>query len=106
MRCLIAILLALLLLGGCGNPFVFDPATTVILKVQGIDDDAEQARVVENAKELVTERSTWHQVQTTRHNEIVMIKLSPVDDAKSFASRIKFGKVTAIDDNIIQLDVP
>ena len=33
------------------------------------------------------------------------LKLSPVEDAKQFADRIEFGKVTEIDGNMIHVEV-
>ena len=102
MRTLIAAFL-LTMLVGCGNIFEMDPATTVILKISGISDDAEGERVREKAVELVEERSTWQKNQMSQNSETLMIKLSPVKDFQGFADRIKFGKVTAVEGNIIQV---
>jgi hypothetical protein len=95
----------LITLSGCGNPFEFDPATTVILKVTGVEDDTEQERINEKAVELVVENSTWQKNQMSQHAETLMIKLSPVNDVQGFADRITFGKVTAVEGNIIHLRV-
>ena len=106
----------LITLSGCGNPFKFDPATTVILKVTGVDDDAgfvtdehvfdtEQERINEKAVELVLENSAWQKNQMSQQAETLMIKLSPVNDVQGFADRITFGKVTAVEGNIIHLRV-
>ncbi|GIW91596.1 MAG: hypothetical protein KatS3mg109_2028 [Pirellulaceae bacterium] len=95
----------LIALTGCGNPLEFDPATTVILKVTGVKDDAEKERIREKSVELVLEKSTWQINQMSQHAETLMIKLSPVRDVQGFADRITFGKVTAVDGNIIHVKV-
>ncbi len=95
----------LIALSGCGNPFEFDPSTTVILKVTGVEDDAEKERIKEKSVELVVEKSTWQKNQMSQHAETLMIKLSPVKDVQGFADRITFGKVTAVDGNIIRVKV-
>ena len=95
----------LIALSGCGNPFEFDPSTTVILKVTGVEDDAEKERIKEKSVELVVEKSTWQKNQMSQHAETLMIKLSPVKDVQGFADRITFGKVTAVDGNIIHVKV-
>jgi hypothetical protein len=91
------------LISGCGNPFQFDPATTVILKVTGVKDDAELERIKEECVELVVERSTWQKHQVFRAGDRTTIKLSPVEDVKQFADRIKFGEVTAIEGNMVHV---
>ena len=95
----------LIALSGCGNPFEFDPSTTVILKVTGVEDDEEKERIKEKSVELVVEKSTWQKNQMSQHAETLMIKLSPVKDVQGFADRITFGKVTAVDGNIIHVKV-
>ena len=95
----------LIALSGCGNPFELDPATTVILKVTGVEDDAEKERIREKAVELVVEKSTWQKNQMSQHAETLMIKLSPINDVQGFADRITFGDVTAVDANIIHVNV-
>ena len=95
----------LIALSGCGNPFEFDPSTTVILKVTGVEDDAEKERIKEKSLELVVEKSTWQKNQMSQHAETLMIKLSPVKDVQGFADRITFGKVTAVDGKIIHVKV-
>jgi hypothetical protein len=95
----------LIALSGCGNPFELDPSTTVILKVTGVEDDAEKERIKEKSVELVVEKSTWQKNQMSQHAETLMIKLSPVKDVQGFADRITFGKVTAVDGNIIHVKV-
>ena len=98
--------LLLTLIGGCGNPFEFDPATTVLLKLSGVEGDAEKERIGEEAKELVLEKSTWHMIQTSEHNDTVMIKVSPVEDVQDYALRITFGEVTSVEGNTVFVDVP
>jgi hypothetical protein len=105
MRRLSLLLLLLIAVAGCGNPFEFDPSTTVILKVSGVEDDAAQERITEKAKELVMEKSTWHKTQTSEHAGTVMIKISPVEDVQAYADRITFGKVTSVDGTKIYVDV-
>ena len=95
----------LIALSGCGNPLEFDPATTVILKITGVEDEAEKERIKEKAKELVLERVAWQKSSMSQHAETLMIKLSPVKDVQGFADRITFGKVTAVDGNIIHVKV-
>ena len=95
----------LVALSSCGNPLQFDPATTVILKITGVEDDTEKERIREKATELVLEKSSWHKNQTSTHAETLMIKVSPVEDAQDFADRITFGEVTSIDGNIIHVSV-
>ena len=95
----------LIALSGCGNPFEFDPATTVILKITGVEDEAEKERIKEKAEELVLEKATWQKHQMSEHAETLMIKLSPVKDVQGFADRITFGKVTAVDGNTIHVKV-
>jgi predicted small lipoprotein YifL len=106
MRNLSPILLLLVTIAGCGNPFEFSPDTTVILKLSGLDDDVKREQIADEAKELVLERSTWHMIQTSKHNDTVMIKVSPVDDVQEFADRITFGEVTSVEENIVYVDVP
>ena len=95
----------LIALSGCGNPLEFDPATTVILKITGVEDEAEKERIKEKAKELVLERAAWQKNSMSQHAETLMIKLSPVKDVQGFADRITFGKVTAVDGNTIHVKV-
>ena len=106
MRNVLLMCLLLTLIGGCGNPFKFDPATTVILKLSGVDDDAEKKRIEEEAKELVLEKSTWHMIQTSQHNDTVMIKVSPVEDVQDYADRITFGQVTSVEGNTVFVEIP
>ena len=95
----------LIALSGCGNLLEFDPATTVILKITGVEDEAEKERIKEKAKELVLERAAWQKNSMSQHVETLMIKLSPVKDVQGFADRITFGKVTAVDGKIIHVKV-
>ena len=95
----------LIALSGCGNVLEFDPATTVILKITGVEDEAEKERIKEKAKELVLERVAWQKSSMSQHAEALMIKLSPVKDVQGFADRITFGKVTAVDGKIIHVKV-
>ena len=95
----------LIALSGCGNLLEFDPATTVILKITGVEDEAEKERIKEKAKELVLERAAWQKNSMSQHAETLMIKLSPVKDVQGFADRITFGKVTAVDGKIIHVKV-
>lgn len=97
--------ICLLLISGCGNPFQFDPATTVILKVTGVEDGTESERIEEECVELVIEQSTWQKHQVFRTGDRMTIKLSPVEDPKQFADRIEFGEVTAIEDNMVHVKV-
>jgi hypothetical protein len=98
------LLVLLVALSGCGV-FEFDPATTVILKITGVEDDAEKERIKEEAEELVLERSAWRKTSTSEHGQTLMIKLCPVEDAQGFADRITFGEVTAVEGNVIHLKV-
>ena len=102
---LMMMFLFLTVIGGCGNPFNFDPATTVILKMSGIENDEEKERIGEEAKELVLEKSTWHMIQTSEHNDTVMIKVSPVEDVQDYADRIIFGKVTSVEGNTVFVEI-
>jgi predicted small lipoprotein YifL len=95
----------LIALSGCGNPLEFDPAKTVILKITGVEDEAEKERIKEKAEELVLEKSAWRKTSMSEHAETLMIKLSPVKDPQGFADRITFGKVTAVDGNTIHVQV-
>jgi hypothetical protein len=106
MRHVLLLCLFLTLIGGCGNPFNFDPATTVILKLSGVDDDEKKERIGEEAKELVLEKSTWHMMQTFEHNDTVMIKVSPVEDVHEYADRITFGKITSVEGNTVYVEIP
>jgi len=95
----------LIALSGCENPLKFDPQTTAILKITGLEDEAQKEQIKEQSQELVAEKSSWHSSQISEHGETTMIKLSPVKDVQGYADRIKFGKVTAIDGNIIHVTV-
>jgi hypothetical protein len=98
------VLILLVLLSGCGNPFTFDPATTVILKITGVGED-EQEGIEDDVKELVQERANWHMTQVSRHGETLMIKATPVEDVQEFADRIDFGDVTSVEDRTIHVAV-
>jgi hypothetical protein len=101
-------LLLFVILAGCVNlpelPEV-DPATTVLVKINGAKDEAEKDCIEEKIKELVLEKAYWEMTQTSQHMETLMIKASPVKDVKAFTDRITFGKVTAVEDRIIHVTV-
>lgn len=108
MRTRLALILVVIL-AGCGNPLEFDPATlefdpatTVIVKITGAKDQAEKDCIKEKIDELVLEKSYWNKNQTSQHVETLMIKASPVKDVKAFADRITFGKVTAMENRIME----
>jgi hypothetical protein len=100
----VLVLTLLVLLSGCGNPFKFDPATTVILKITGVERD-EQEDIEEEVKELVQERANWHMTQVSQYGETLTIKATPVEDVQGFADRIDFGEVTSVEDRIIHVAV-
>ena len=97
--------IVLIAISGCGNPFEFDPAITVILKITGVENEAQKERLKEKAEELVLEGSTYRKTQMSQHAETLMIKLAPVDDVQAFADRITFGKVTSVDGRTIHVTV-
>ena len=95
----------LIVLSGCGNPLEFDSETTVILKITGLEDEAQKELIKEKTQELVAEKASWYSCQISEHAETTMIKLSPVEDVQGYADRIKFGKVTSVDGNTIHVTV-
>jgi hypothetical protein len=101
MRYVLALIL-LVLLSGCGNPFSFDPATTVILKITGVERDG-QEDIEDEVKELIQERANWHMTQVSQFGETLTIKATPVEDVQEFADRIEFGEVTSIEDRTIHV---
>ena len=97
--------LFLVMLSGCGNPFKFDPATTIVVKVSGINDDATKEQVSDTIVALVKENSNSHKMVSKRNGNVLEYKISPVDDVQDYADRIDFGAVTEIDGRTIHVTV-
>ncbi|TWU05898.1 hypothetical protein [Stieleria varia] len=87
---------------GCSFSLNQDPATTVTIKVSGVDNESDRDALTESLKDYVDGNS--HSMSSTSMNGSMTIKLSPVTDVKAFSEKIDFGKVTAVDGRTVTVE--
>ena len=103
MRKIIEAVVAVLLASAvCGCNLGNDPKLTVTVVVTGIPDKAESERIEKSLKEMVSGSVRYSQSIWT--GDTLTMQLSPVIDVREFSRKIKFGKVTGLQENTVQVE--